>query len=55
VIWVHHLGYEEFRRGRKVLLPIVGCGLLSLAYVLGRRPRAVSGAPCALKARIVGS
>jgi hypothetical protein len=36
VIWVHHLGYEEFRHTRRVLLPIAACGILSLAYLLTR-------------------
>jgi hypothetical protein len=34
VIWVHHLGYREFRHTRRVALPVVACGILSVAYLL---------------------
>ena len=43
VIWVHHLGYREFRGNRGIVLPIVACGLLSLAYLLTRSPIAPAG------------
>jgi hypothetical protein len=36
VIWLHHLGYAEFRHTRRILLPIAACGVLSLAYLLTR-------------------
>ncbi len=34
VIWVHHLGYAEYRRSRLIVAPIVACGLLSVAYLV---------------------
>ena len=43
VIWVHHLGYREFRGTREILMPILGCGLLSLAYLLTGSPIAPVG------------
>lgn len=43
VIWVHHLGYREFRGSPEIRLPIVGCALLSLAYLLTRSPLAPVG------------
>jgi hypothetical protein len=43
VIWIHHLGYREFRSSREILLPIVACGLLSLAYLLTGSPIAPTG------------
>jgi hypothetical protein len=43
VIWIHHLGYREFRHSREILLPIVACGLLSLAYLLTASPIAPAG------------
>ena len=36
VIWVHHLGYREFRTTRAIVLPIIACGILSIAYLLTR-------------------
>jgi hypothetical protein len=36
---VYHLGYREFR-GKKVLWPIIGNGVLSLAYLLTMNPLA---------------
>jgi len=36
VIWIHHLGYREFRRTRMIVLPIIACGVLSLAYLITR-------------------
>jgi len=36
VIWVHHLGYAEYRRSRLIVAPILACGLLSVAYLLTR-------------------
>lgn len=32
VIVVHHLGYPEFRAPREMALPVVGCGLLTVAF-----------------------
>jgi hypothetical protein len=43
VIWIHHLGYREFRSNRAILLPVLACGLLSLAYLLTRSPIAPAG------------
>jgi hypothetical protein len=43
VIWVHHLGYREFRGTRDILMPILGCGVLSLAYLLTLSPLAPTG------------
>jgi hypothetical protein len=43
VIFTHHLGYREFRRSRTILLPIVACGLLSVAYLLTRSSMAPTG------------
>jgi hypothetical protein len=43
VIWVHHLGYREFRGSGEMRLPIVGCALLSLAYLLTQSPLAPVG------------
>lgn len=43
VIWIHHLGYREYRGTREILLPIVGCGVLSLAYLLTCSPIAPVG------------
>ncbi len=34
VIWIHHIGYLEFRHTRRFVIPIVGCGVLSLACML---------------------
>jgi hypothetical protein len=43
VIVVHHLGYRGFQ-DRAVLVPVlVGCGLLSLAYLLTASPLAAVG------------
>ena len=43
VIWVHHLGYREFRGTGEIALPILGCGVLSIAYLLTRSPIAPMG------------
>lgn len=43
VIWVHHLGYREFRGSPDMAMPIIGCGILSLAYLLARSPIAPVG------------
>jgi hypothetical protein len=43
VIWVHHLGYREFRGTRQIVMPIIGCGVLSLAYMLTFSPIAPVG------------
>jgi hypothetical protein len=43
VIWIHHRGYREFRGTREILLPILACGLLSLAYLLTASPIAPAG------------
>jgi hypothetical protein len=43
VIWTHHLGYREFRKSREMLMPILGCGVLSLAYLVTRNPLAPLG------------
>jgi hypothetical protein len=43
VICVHHLGYREFRGTREILMPVLGCGLLSLAYLLTGSPIAPVG------------
>ncbi|HZT44339.1 MAG TPA: hypothetical protein VFA07_19390 [Chthonomonadaceae bacterium] len=37
VIATYHLGYPEFH-GLHVLLPVFGCGMLSLAYLLTGNP-----------------
>jgi hypothetical protein len=43
VIVIHHLGYRGFH-GRAALVPVmVGCGLLSLAYLLTANPLAAVG------------
>jgi hypothetical protein len=34
VIWVHHLGYREFRGNPDIIMPILACGVLSVAYLL---------------------
>ena len=44
VIWVHHLGYREFRTTRAIVLPIIACGILSIAYLLTRSAIAPVGA-----------
>jgi hypothetical protein len=43
VIWVHHLGYREFRATREIVMPILGCGVLSVAYLLTTSPLAAVG------------
>jgi hypothetical protein len=43
VIWVHHLGYREFRRTREIVMPIAGCGVLSVAYLVTASPIAAVG------------
>ena len=43
VIVVHHLGYREFRGRREIVMPILGCGVLSVAYLLTRSPIAPVG------------
>ncbi len=43
VIWIHHLGYREFRGTPEIALPILGCGVLSVAYLLTRSPIAAMG------------
>lgn len=43
VIWVHHLGYREFRGTPDIVMPIFGCGILSLAYLLTQSPIAPVG------------
>jgi hypothetical protein len=43
VIGVHHLGYREFRGTRQMVMPIIGCGMLSLAYMLTFSPIAPVG------------
>lgn len=43
VIYVHHLGYQEYRRTREIMLPILACGMLSLAYLLTQSPIAPVG------------
>lgn len=42
VIVVHHLGYREYR-GRAIRSPIVGCTVLSVAYLLTASPIAAMG------------
>jgi hypothetical protein len=42
VIVVHHLGYGEYR-GRAILSPLVGCTVLSIAYLLTANPIAAMG------------
>jgi len=34
VIVMHHLGYEEFRNARKLRQAIIGCGVLSVVYLV---------------------
>ena len=43
VIWVHHLGYREFRGNPQIVLPILVCGVLSIAYLLTASPIAPVG------------
>lgn len=38
VIVVHHLGYEEFRSVRKLRQAVIGCGVLSVVYLLVGSP-----------------
>ena len=33
VVAIHHLGYREFRNAERMAMPIVGCGVLSVAYM----------------------
>ena len=54
VIWVHHLGYREFRRTREIVTPIVGCGVLSVAYLLTASPIAPVGGHVLLHAGMIG-
>lgn len=42
VIVVHHLGYREFR-GPQIAGAVMGCGILSLAYLLTVNPLAAVG------------
>lgn len=42
VIVVHHLGYREFR-GPAIRSPVIGCGVLSLAYLVTASPVAAIG------------
>jgi hypothetical protein len=46
VIYIHHLGYVEYRRSREMVFPIVGCGMLSLAYLLTLSPVAPTAGHC---------
>ena len=34
VIITHHLGYPEFRNPREMSLPVVGCGLLTVGFLI---------------------
>jgi hypothetical protein len=43
----YHLGYPEFRN-RRVLLPVTGNGIMSLAYLLTMSPLAPVGAHAAM-------
>ena len=43
VIVIHHLGYRGFRTPAALLPVMVGCGLLSLAYLLTASPLAAVG------------
>jgi hypothetical protein len=44
VIFVHHLGYREFRGNRQgIVMAIFGCGVLSIAYLLTASPIAPVG------------
>jgi hypothetical protein len=43
VIVIHHLGYRGFRNGAALVPVMVGCGLLSLAYLLTASPLAAVG------------
>ena len=42
VIVVHHLGYRAYR-GREIVSPVVGCTVLSLAYLVTASPIAAVG------------
>ena len=42
VIVVHHLGYPEYR-GPAMRSPVVGCTILSIAYLLTANPLAAIG------------
>lgn len=37
VVVAHHLGYRGFR-GREMVLPVIGCGLLSIAFLVTGSP-----------------
>ena len=43
VIYVHHLGYREFRGNPQIVMPIAACGMLSIAYLLTASPIAPVG------------
>ncbi len=43
VIWIHHLGYREFRGTPLIVMPVIVCGFLSIAYMLTFSPIAPVG------------
>jgi hypothetical protein len=49
VIVAHHLGYPEYR-SKRMMQPVVGCSVLSLAYLLTGNPLAAMGAHMILHA-----
>jgi hypothetical protein len=52
LIVVHHLGYVGYR-GRRLVLPVVACGVLSLAFLLTGNPIAAMGGHALLHAGIL--
>lgn len=47
VIVVHHLGYPQYR-GRAIVSPVIGCTVLSIAYLVTASPIAAMGGHIAL-------